>query len=338
MALVSLWILVFLYVIAIFCEFFAPYVKDTRDVGLQYHPPHRIRMFHAGKIRMPFVYETKKTLDPKTFSPIYRAQTANIRQIRLFVRGNAYKLLGIIESDIHLIGVNKGKIFLAGTDELGRDIFSRSLYAVRISLFIGFAGVAISFTLGIILGGVSGYFGGSVDIIIQRIIEIILSLPTIPLWMALSAALPPHWSPIKVFFGISIILSLFGWCGLARVVRGKFLEVKTADFVMAAQFAGMKHHSIIFRHLVPSFLSYLIVQLTIFIPRMIIAETALSYLGLGIRAPSVSLGTLLQSAQNVRAISMYSWMLLPAVFVIIIVLCFSAIGDGLRDAADPYSL
>jgi peptide/nickel transport system permease protein len=241
------------------------------------------------------------------------------------------------ETDIHLLGTQeKDQLLLLGTDDLGRDMLSRILYASRISLSIGFVGVGISFVLGSILGGISGYFGGVSDLIIQRVIEVLLSIPTIPLWMALSAALPPQWAPIKIYFGITIVLSFVGWTSLARVVRGKFLELREADFVMAAQLAGANEGRIIARHLLPAFSSYLIVNLTLAIPNMILGETSLSFLGLGLRPPIVSWGVLLKNAQNLRTLALYPWLLLPAAFVIVTVLTFNFIGDGLRDAVDPY--
>jgi len=238
--------------------------------------------------------------------------------------------------DIHLFGVKKEEIFLFGTDNLGRDLFSRNIYAARISLSIGLVGVALSFLLGCILGGLSGYYGGTTDMIVQRGVEFLISIPTIPLWMGLSAALPAQWSPIKVYFGITIILSIVGWCGLARVVRGKLLELREEDFTMAAKIAGTSDRGIIVRHLLPSFLSYLIVSVTLAVPRMILGETALSFLGLGLRAPVVSWGVLLKNAQNFRSVALHPWLLIPGLFVIIVVLSFNFLGDGLRDAADPY--
>ncbi|MBA7549744.1 Dipeptide transport system permease protein DppC [subsurface metagenome] len=227
-------------------------------------------------------------------------------------------------------------MFLFGTDKLGRDLFSRNIYAARISLSIGLVGVVFSFVLGCILGGISGYYGGAADMIIQRIIEFLLCIPTIPLWMGLSAALPPEWSPIKVYFGITIILAIRGWCGLARVVRGKLLELREEDFAMAAKIAGATDGRVITRHLLPSFLSYLIVNLTLAIPWMILGETSLSFLGLGLRPPVVSWGVLLKQAQNFRTVALHPWLLIPGLFVIITVLTFNFLGDGLRDAADPY--
>lgn len=227
-------------------------------------------------------------------------------------------------------------MFLFGTDELGRDLFSRNIYAARISLSIGLIGVAFSFILGSILGGISGYYGGVADMIIQRFIEFLLSMPSIPLWMALSAALPLEWSPIKIYFVITIILAIRGWCTLARVIRGKLLELREEDFTMAAKIAGASDAVIISKHLLPSFLSYLIVSLTLAIPYMILGETALSFLGIGLRPPVVSWGVLLKQAQNIRTVALHPWLLIPALFVITTVLVFNFVGDGLRDAADPY--
>ncbi|NLG83752.1 MAG: ABC transporter permease, partial [Firmicutes bacterium] len=278
-----------------------------------------------------------REIDPETWRFLFTEDKSKEYSLCFFVRGHNYKFLGLIPTNLHLFGVEDGgTVFLFGTDDMGRDVFSRTICGARVSLFVGLVGVALSFVLGIVIGGISGYFGGKTDLIIQRVIEFLISIPTIPIWMALSAALPPHWSPVKVFFGISIILSFVGWCGIARVVRGKFLELREEDFVTAARLAGATDATIIFRHLVPSFMSYLIVQLTLSIPGMILAETALSFLGLGIRPPAVSWGTLLKGAQNISAIALYPWLLIPAIFVIATVLAFNFLGDGLRDAADPY--
>ena len=253
------------------------------------------------------------------------------------MRGERYRLWGLIETDRHLFGVAApGVIYLLGTDDLGRDMLARVLHAGRISLSIGLLGVAFSFVLGLLFGGLSGYYGGAVDLVIQRVVEFLISIPQIPLWMALSAALPANWPPLRVYFGITLILSIVGWTGLARVVRGKLLELRESDFVMAARVAGALDGAIIRRHLLPSFMSYLIVSLTLAVPGMILGETALSFLGLGLRPPVVSWGVLLQKAQNLRTVALHPWLLIPAGFVVVTVLAFNFLGDGLRDAADPY--
>jgi peptide/nickel transport system permease protein len=242
----------------------------------------------------------------------------------------------LIPTDIHLFGVEEGTVFLFGTDEWGRDLFSRILHAARISLSIGLVGIAVSFILGCLLGGLSGFFGGTTDLIIQRVIELLLSIPTIPFWMALAAALPMDWTTIQVYFAITIILALRGWTNLARVVRGKLLSLREEDFVVAAKLCGVGEWKIIATHLLPSFMSYLIVSLTLSVPYMILGETSLSFLGLGLRPPAVSWGVLLQQAQSIRVVAINPWLLIPAIFVIVTVLAFNFVGDGLRDAADPY--
>lgn len=330
-------ILAIFYIAAIFSEFFS-----TGDIYIQhleyvYAPSQKVHFFDQEKFYLrPFVYGLKKEVDPRTFRRTYTEDKTKRYPLYFFVRGDKYKLWNLFRTDIHFFGVKEGTLFLFGTDKLGRDLFSRNLYAARISLSIGLIGVALSFILGCIIGGISGYFGGAIDTVIQRIIEFLISMPTIPLWMALSAALPKKWSPIKVYLGITIILSVIGWCGLARVVRGKLLELREEDFVMAAKISGASEARIITRHLLPSFLSYLIVSLTLTIPGMILGETALSFLGLGIRAPAVSWGVLLQNAQNVRTVALHPWLFIPGLFVIIVVLAFNFLGDGIRDAADPY--
>jgi peptide/nickel transport system permease protein len=337
LAMVSLFVLVLFYMLAFFCEFFSPYNKEMRFGDLFYTPPQRIHLFHEGRLSRPFVYGLNVESDAVTWQRTYIEDKTVRYPITFFTRGVPYRLWGLIPSDIHLFGTSgRGSLFLFGSDRLGRDLFSRQLYAARISLTIGLIGVAFSFILGCLLGGVSGYYGGTVDSVVQRIIEFLICIPTIPLWMSLSAALPADWSSIKTYFGITIILSFVGWCGLARVVRGKVLELRGEDFVMAAKIAGTHQGGILVRHLLPSFLSYLIVHLTLSIPGMILGETALSFLGLGIRPPAVSWGALLQDAMNVQTVALNPWLLTTGVWVIVTSLAFNFLGDGLRDAADPY--
>jgi len=338
LAIVGGIILVVFYISAIFCEFFSPYNIYKYHRKYVYCPPQKIHFFdEEGKFHLrPFVYKLKYTLDLETLRRIYAEDKAERHPIYFLVHGDEYKFWNLFKTDIHLFGVKEGTIFLFGTEQLGRDLFSRTIYAARVSLSIGLIGVALSFIIGSILGGISGYFGGAADMIIQRVIEFLISLPTIPLWMALSAVLPANWPPIKVYFGITIILSLRGWTGLARVVRGKLLQLREEDFAMAAKIAGATDRRIIARHLLPSFLSYLIVNLTLAVPYMILGETALSFLGLGLRPPTVSWGVLLSIAQNIQSVIFYPWLLVPGIFVIITVLAFNFLGDGLRDAADPY--
>ena len=339
LAIVGSAILGVFYVMAIFSEFFIPYdaLELVGDVG--YHPPSRIRLFHEGRLVAPYVYGITMEFDEEAFQRRYTDDLRVRFPIRFFTRGAEYRLFGLIRSRVRLFGVEPpGKIFLFGADRLSRDLFSRTIYAARISLSIGLLGVASSFVIGVILGGLSGYYGGRLDMFIQRVIEFLISIPTIPLWMAFGAALPRRWSVVQIYFAIVLILSLVRWGGLARVVRGKLLELREHDFTMAARIAGMREMTIIRRHLLPSFASYLIVHLTLAVPEMILAETALSFLGLGMRSPALSWGVLLQRAQNFRAIAIFPWLLIPALFVVITVVAFNFVGDGLRDAADPYKL
>ena len=337
LAIVGGSVLVVLYLAAIFADFLVPYSKDSRFERITYHPPTPLHLFAEGKLRGPFVYGTTTTRDLKTLRLTYQVDEAARYPIRFFVHGEPYKLLGLIDTDIHLFGVEEpGAIFLFGTDSIGRDLFSRIIHGGRLSLSIGLVGVTLSFLIGVTLGGISGYFGGIVDTVIQRIIEFLISIPTIPLWLALSAALPRDWPVVRVYFGIGIILSLVGWGGLARVVRGKLLELRELDYVLAARVSGVSEWSIIRIHMLPNFASYLIVSVTLSIPEMILGETALSFLGLGLRSPAVSWGVLLQKAQNIASVAIYWWTVIPVLFVIITVMAFNFLGDGLRDAADPY--
>ena len=338
LAILSSFVIILLYLVAAFAEFIAPYDLHKRYIKFVFTPPQRIRLFHEGRINRPFVYGLNRKVDPETLRKNYSEDKNKIYPIQFLVRGNKYEFWNMFESNLHLFGVGEGgTLFLLGTDRMGRDVLSRIVYGARISLSIGLVGVFLALILGIILGGASGYYGGMTDNIIQRIIELLRSFPTIPLWLALSAALPAQWPPLRVYFGITVILSLVGWTGLARVVRGKLLSLREEDFTMAARLAGASESRIIGRHLIPAFMSHIIVTMTLAIPYMILAETSLSFLGLGLRPPVTSWGVLLKEAQNVRTIALHPWLMLPVFFVIVTVLAFNFIGDGLRDAADPYS-
>ena len=339
-AIVGICILLLFATGAIFCEFLSPYGPLSRNTQRIYCPPQRLH-FRDQKDNFtirPHIYGLVKSTDTKTMKRVYTEDPTQKFPVKLFVHGTPYKFWGVLETDIHLFGVEgeDATIFLFGTDKLGRDLLTRNLYASRISLSIGLFGVSLAFILGSFLGGVSGFFGGPVDMLIQRIVEFLVSIPHIPLWMGLSAALPREWSSIQIYLGISIILSLIGWCPLARVVRGRILELRQEDFAMAAKVSGLNGGQIIAKHMLPSLLSYLVVSLTLAIPHMILGETALSFIGLGIQTPSVSWGTLLREAQSLQVIVLYPWLLIPGIFVIIAVLAFNFMGDGLRDAADPY--
>jgi peptide/nickel transport system permease protein len=330
--------LLFLYLMVIFCEFLAPYPLSFQDTSYAYAPPQRIHFFSDDGFHLwPFVYGLEGRRNPETLHKSYREDRGQKYPLRLFAKGHPYQFWGLFETRRHLIGVDSGgTLFLLGTDSMGRDLLSRIIYGSRISLTIGLIGVGLSFSLGLLIGVVSGYYGGWIDNLIQRAIEIIRSFPRIPLWMALSAVLPSTWSPIQIYFGITVVLSIFGWTGLARQVRGKILSLREEDFATAAMLAGASQPRIMWHHLLPSFMSHIIVSLTLAIPGMIIGETSLSFLGLGLRPPITSWGVLLQEAQNIQTVAFYPWLLSPAVFVILTVLVFNFMGDGLRDAADPY--
>jgi peptide/nickel transport system permease protein len=332
--------LIILYFLAIFCEFLSPYSPTDRFTEYSNAPPTKIYFGDKSKkFQRPFIYGLKRELDMETFSYKFAEDKTKKYPIRFFVKGKPYKLWGLLPTNFHLFGIEgeDTPVFLFGGDDLGRDLFSRILYGARISLSIGLMGVFLSFILGIIIGGISGYYGGQIDNIIQRMIDFLISIPTIPFWMALSAALPRNWPVVKTYFAITILLSIIGWCGLARVVRGKLLSLREEDFTLAARLAGASEWRIIIRHLVPSFTSHLIVSITLSIPSMILGETALSFLGLGMQPPAVSWGVLLQDAQKIASVALYPWRLIPALFIVVTVLCFNFLGDGLRDAADPYA-
>ena len=342
MAMASGVVILIFYLIAVFCEFLAPYDPTLYFIQYKDAPPSKIRIRDAeGNWRMPFIYKAIQTKDPVTMRRNYHDDTETLYPIHLFVRQGEVKMWGFIETDLHLFGLDvpheEQGVFLMGADVYGRDLFSRICYGARLSLFIGLVGVVLSLVLGIILGGLSGYYGGLVDAIVQRSIEFIRTLPTLPLWMALSAALPPDLPMLQRYFGITIILSLISWTGMARVVRGRFLALREEDFVMAARLSGANEWRIILVHMVPSFMSHIIASLTLRIPQMILGETSLSFLGLGLMPPAVSWGVLLRSAQNLNAVALQPWKLIPAGFIVVTVLCFNFLGDGLRDAADPYA-
>jgi len=339
LALIGTALLGFFVFIALFAEFLSPYAPISRTPIYLFGRPQVLHFVDAeGKFHLrPFTYALTAAMDPKTFLLEVKEDTSEPWPVYFFVKGDPYTMWGVIKSDRHLFGVEEGHLHLLGTDQLGRDILSRLFHATRTSLTIGVVGLFISFFLGLIIGGISGFFGGRVDDAIQRFIEFIRSIPTLPLWMSLAAALPRDWSPQRVYFTITILLGLLGWTHLARRVRGKLLSLREEDFVVAARLAGSTNTRIIARHLLPSFLSYIIVDLSISFPYMILAETSLSFIGLGLRAPVISWGTLLQDAQNIQAIALYPWLFTPVAFVIISVMAFSFVGDGMRDAADPYS-
>jgi len=325
------------YFSVLVAEFLAPYDLNTRLTNFIYAPPQGVHLFHDGELVGPFVYGLSFRLNLETLQREYVDDHSKVEPIRFLCLGDPYEFWGVVPGRLHLVcPAEGGTLFLLGTDRLGRDMASRLIYGGRISLTVGLVGITISFLLGISIGGVAGYFGGWVDQLVQRVIEILRSLPELPLWMALSAALPVTWSPILVFLGITVILGLLDWPGLARAVRSKLLSLREEDFCAAARLMGAPPSRIIGRHLLPNFMSHLIASATLSIPSMILGETALSFLGLGLRPPITSWGVLLTEAQNIEAVALYPWLLLPMLPVVVTVLAFNFFGDGLRDAADPY--
>jgi peptide/nickel transport system permease protein len=347
LAVASLYFLVVMYGVALLAEFVAPYPQQWQELSHIYCPPQLPRFsFHDGF----YVNAVKRHIDPITFRKTYREDAGDIIPLGFFVKGQPYSLCGLIPWDRHLVGANVEKyahndpqsksvptFYLLGSDMYGHDLYSRIIYGSRISLSIGIIGIAITFVLGLIVGGVSGYVGGSLDNFIQRSIEIINAFPKLPLWIAFAAIMPAEWSPLTVYFGITVVLSLLGWTGLARVVRGKILALREEDYAVAAKLLGASHYRILFIHLLPGFTSHIIVTVTLSVPGMILGETSLSFLGLGLRAPIVSWGVLLKDCMNLEAVQSYPWLLMPVLFIVVAVLCFNFLGDGLRDAADPYS-
>ncbi len=335
-ALVGGVIILIYYLSAIFAQFLAPYSLTERFSRYIHMPPQRVHLFNEGKFQ-PFVYDADLEVD-ENLRKHYAEDLDKAIPIKFFVHGEPYKLLGLFDSDVHLFGTEDGMVALLGTDRQGRDMFSRILYGAQVSLTIGLLGVLMSLTFGTILGVASGYYGGWIDNLIQRMIELVRSFPSIPLWMALSAAVPDHWPPLRTYFFVTLILSVIGWTWLARQLRGKVLAIRNEDYILAAKLAGASDARIIFRHLIPATFSHIIVVATLAMPAMILAETALSFLGLGLRPPITSWGVLLKEVQNLQSIGLYPWVFTPALAIVIAILAFNFLGDGLRDASDPYTL
>jgi peptide/nickel transport system permease protein len=343
LAVVSLVVVGLIYFVALFAEFLAPYDPGKFDPRYTYVPPQSIGFFvddgAGGSMFQPHVTGYKIELNPVSFRREFTTDPETIIPIGFFVEGQPYKLWGLFDSNRHLIGpIDQSQpFFLAGGDRLGRDLLSRTIHGTRISMSIGLVGVGLSLVIGMILGGISGYRGGMVDRVIQRVIEFIRSVPTIPLWLGLAAAMPKDWPPLQVYFSILVILSLIGWTEIARVVRGRFLSLRSEDFVISARLDGVSEFRLIMRHMMPSLYSHIIAAITLAIPNMILAETSLSFLGLGLQPPIVSWGVLLQDTQNLRAITQAPWLFIPGLCVVIAVLSLNFLGDGVRDAADPYA-
>lgn len=342
LAMIGAAVVILFYLVVIFADFIAYANPNASEAQRAYISPQPVHWMHDGRFVGPYVYGLAGKRDLVTFQRVYTLDKTKMIPLRLFSQGFSYKLLGVIRTDRHLLGVPSGagtaeqSVFLLGTDMQGRDVWSRIIYGTRVSLTIGLIGVSLSLVLGIIFGGISGYFGGVADVIIQRFIEVLRSIPTIPLWLGLASVLPRSWSVLQIYFAITVIISMLGWTELARVVRGRFLGLREEDFVMSAELVGCSRTRIIFVHMLPSFMSHIIAATSLALPFMIISETSLSFLGLGIRPPAISWGVLLQDAQNVQSVALYPWLLSPAIPVIVAVLAFNFLGDGLRDAADPY--
>ena len=338
LGLISGAFLLFCYLILPFVGFVAPYGPNERFSDNLYSPPHAVHMWHEGEFLGPFIYPLVAEANLETFQWEFKPDLENPTQLEFFCQGSEYNIAGLIPSRTHLFCVPTDEpLFIWGSDRLGRDVFSRILYGAQLSLTVGLIGITVSFVLGIFFGSIAGYFGGVLDWVINRMIEILRSLPELPLWLALSAAVPSNWSPVAVFFIISIILGLLDWPGLARSVRAKFLSLREEEYVRAVEMMGASSGRVIRRHLIPNFMSHLIASATLSIPAMILGETALSFLGLGLRAPAVSWGVMLNDAQNLASIEIYPWTAIPMLPIVVVVLAFNFLGDGLRDSLDPYS-
>jgi peptide/nickel transport system permease protein len=338
LARIGLVVTAIIYLIAIFAEFLSPSVPSAQNEQYAYAPPQVLRVYSPTEGLGLHVYGFQVEQDPETYARTFTVDESQRIDVGLFVKGEPYKMWGFIPGDRHLIGPTQPgqPMYLWGADRAGHDLLTRILYGARVSLSIGLVGVALSFIIGLTLGGISGYYGGKPDTLIQRLIEFLMAIPTLPLWLALSAAIPSSWGPLTRYFAITVILSVIGWTGMARVVRGRFLSLREEDFVTAARLDGCTRPRIIFKHMVPSFSSHIIASLTMSVPGMILAETGLSFLGLGLQSPAVSWGVLLQDAQNIRAIQTAPWLLIPGVAIFVTVLFMNFVGEGLRDAADPY--
>lgn len=336
LAVISLVVLALLYLVGATCEFVAPRAQDSSHPEATYSPPQWVKisttaphLYVNGVVGVPNVETLKRDykLDENVRIPV-----------GFLVKGDPYKLFGLIPSDVHLFGTTEPglPVFLLGSDQQGRDLLSRLIYGSRVSLSVGIIGVVLSLALGLLLGGLSGYFGGRLDSAIQRIIEFFISIPTLPLWLGLAAAVPPGWDSLKTYFAITLILSLMGWTGMARVIRSRLLQIRHEDFVLAAELDGARPLRVINKHMLPAFTSHIIASLTLSVPGMIGGETALSFLGLGLQPPVVSWGVTLGDAQSIRVLAEAPWMLFAGLAVVITVMAFNFVGDGLRDAADPY--
>jgi peptide/nickel transport system permease protein len=343
-AVASLYLLGVLYLLVIFAEFFSPHTSLWRDLSHAYTPPQLPRWSWQHGF---YVYPMQRLIDPVTFKKSYLEDRTRVCELGFWVKGEPYVLWGLLPLERHFFGLKnvapdpgdaRPTFFFLGADKYGRDIFSRLVYGARISLSVGFVAIVMTFVLGVTIGGLSGYLGGTTDVVVQRLIEIVNAFPHIPLWLAIGAILPADWSPLTIYFAITIVLSLLDWTGLARVVRGKILALREEDYVVAARLLGASHTRILFRHLLPGFSSHIIVVLTMSVPAMILGETSLSFLGLGLRPPIVSWGVMLQDCLSIQTVADYPWLLMPVVMIVLTVLCFNFLGDGLRDAADPYAV